>query len=170
MSEPTRSDLVIRRCRPEEVEALLTLWRQAGATVSATDTVEDVRRAITASPAWVLVATIDGQLVGSVIGSFDGWRGNLYRLAVHTDHRRHGIARALVRAAERRLAGEGARRMTALVEKDHSQAVAFWQAAGYQVDERMVRFVYNLSGVPAVAEEYPGTADARRLTEDFSTD
>jgi ribosomal protein S18 acetylase RimI-like enzyme len=170
MSEPAPHDVVIRRCRPEDAEALLTLWRQAGATVSATDTPEDVRRAITASPAWVLVATMDGQLAGSVIGSFDGWRGNLYRLAVHPDHRRRGIARALVRAAERRLAGEGARRMTALVEKDHPQAVAFWQAVGYQVDERMVRYFCNLSGAAAVVEADPDSPDGGRFTEPPSAD
>jgi hypothetical protein len=30
----------------------------------------------------LLVATIDNQIVGSVIGGWDGWRGNIYRLAV----------------------------------------------------------------------------------------
>jgi hypothetical protein len=28
-----------------------------------------------------LVAEIDGRLVGSIIGAFDGWRGNIRRLA-----------------------------------------------------------------------------------------
>lgn len=167
MSEPASNELVIRRCCPEEAEALLRLWRQAGATVSATDTPEEVRRAVTAGPAWVLVATIDGLLVGSVIGSFDGWRGNVYRLAVHPDHRRRGIARALVRAAERHLAGEGAKRMTALVEKDHPQSVAFWRAAGYRVDERMVRFFCNLSAEPAAGGDDPG---ARHPDESLSLD
>ena len=80
----------IRDCQPAETEAVLALWRQAEATVSPTDTVEDLHRAITASPAVVLVAEAQGQLVGSVIGSFDGWRGNIYRLAVHPDFRRQG--------------------------------------------------------------------------------
>jgi ribosomal protein S18 acetylase RimI-like enzyme len=144
MVEATSNGLVIRRCRPEEAEAVLALWRQAEATVSVTDTVEDLRRAITASPAWVLVAEMKGRIVGSVLGSFDGWRGNLYRLAVHPDYRRQGIARALVAEVEQHLMGQGARRITALVEKEHPWAMAFWQAIGHTVDTRLVRFVHNL--------------------------
>jgi ribosomal protein S18 acetylase RimI-like enzyme len=135
---------VIRDCRPDEAEAVLALWRQAEATVSPTDTVEDLRRAITASPAIVLVAEAEGQIIGSVIGTFDGWRGNIYRLAVHPDFRRHGIARALVREVEKRLARQGAGRITAWVEKEHPWAMGFWQAIDYKIDVRMVRFINDL--------------------------
>jgi purine-nucleoside phosphorylase/ribosomal protein S18 acetylase RimI-like enzyme len=136
----------IRAGRPEEVEAILTLWRQAGTTVTLTDTAADLRHAITDSTAVVLVAEYDGQLVGSVIGSFDGWRGNVYRLAVHPRWRRRGIAQSLVAELERRLAKQGAKRITALVLKEHADAMAFWAAADYQLDERMGRFFRNLDG------------------------
>jgi ribosomal protein S18 acetylase RimI-like enzyme len=89
------------------------------------------------------VAEVGGQVVGSVIGTFDGWRGNIYRLAVHPDHRRQGIARALVAEVEKMLVEQGARRITALVEKDHPWSMNFWEAVGYRVDERIVRRVRN---------------------------
>jgi len=34
----------------------------------------------------VLFAEEEGHIVGTVIGGFDGWRGNIYRLAVHPEH------------------------------------------------------------------------------------
>lgn len=34
-----------------------------------------------------------------------------------------------------------AKRITALVEKDHPLPMAFWEAVGYRVDERIVRWV-----------------------------
>ena len=138
------NNLSIRDCRQEEAEAVLELWRQADATPSATDSVEEIRRAIANRPACVLVAEIDGQIVGSIIGSFDGWRGNIYRLAVHPQYRRRGFARALVAEVENRLRQQGAKRMTALVEKDHSWATAFWESVGYGLDQRMVRHAKNL--------------------------
>ena len=144
MSNPTSDFPVIRRCLPEEAEAVLALWRESGATVSSTDTAEDLRRAVADSPAWVLVAEEGGRLVGSVIGSFDGWRANLYRLVVRPERRRRGIARRLVEEVTRRLADEGARRVCALVEKDHPLAMGFWAGIGYGLDPRMARFVQNL--------------------------
>jgi hypothetical protein len=46
--------------------------------------------------------------------------------------------------AERKLAEQGAKRITAFVEKDHLWAMSFWEAVGYRVDERVVRRVRNL--------------------------
>lgn len=144
METPTSTLWTIRSCRIDEVEAVLGLWQQAGATASPTDTVVHLTYAIADSPAIVLVAEVEGRISGSVIGSFDGWRGNIYRLAVHPDFRRHGIARALVREVEQRLARQGAGRITAWVEQEHPWAMGFWRAIGYQVDSRMVRFMNDL--------------------------
>lgn len=134
----------LRPCCAEEAEGVLLLWRQAEATVSLTDTVADIRLICGADTADLIVAEVRGKLVGSVVGGFDGWRGNIYRLAVHPDFRRRGVARALVTEVERLLRRRGAKRITALVEKDHVWATEFWQAVGYASDARMARFVRNL--------------------------
>jgi ribosomal protein S18 acetylase RimI-like enzyme len=138
------SDFVIRECCCEDVGAVLELWRQADATPGVTDNADDLRRAVTEGRANVLVAEVEGQIVGSIIGTFDGWRGNIYRMAVHPHYRRRGIARALVGEVEKRLARQGAKRITALVEKDHPWATTFWQAVGYGQDSRIVRHVRTL--------------------------
>ena len=106
------------------------------------------------------MAEVEGQIVGSIIGTFDGWRGNIYRLAVHPDYRRRGVARALVAEVETRLARQGAKRITALVEKDQPRAMSFWEAVGYRADERIVRRVRNLQ-TGLVAQE-PLHHDHRR--------
>ena len=144
MSDKAAGSLSIRDCQLHDVEAILELWRQAEATPGVTDTAEDLRRAVAEGPVVVLVAEVQGRVVGSIIGTFDGWRGNIYRLAVHPDHRRQGVARALVAEVEKRLAQQGAKRITALVEKDHPLPMAFWESVEYRVDERIVRRVRNL--------------------------
>lgn len=141
MIEKATGSLSIRVCRLEDMEVVLELWQQADATPGVTDNTDDLRRAITESPAHVLVAEVDGRVIGSIIGVFDGWRGNVYRLAVHPDFRRHGVARSLVGEVERKLAEQGAKRITALVEKDHPWAMSFWEAVEYRVNERVVRRV-----------------------------
>ena len=85
-----------------------------------------------------------GRLVGTIVAGWDGWRGNLYRLAVLPTARRRGIALRLVAEAERRLAEKGAIRLSALVMSEHDPAVALWLAAGYARDPRVGRFVRSL--------------------------
>jgi ribosomal protein S18 acetylase RimI-like enzyme len=144
MIEKATDDLSIRVCPLEDIEMVLELWRQASATPSVTDTTDDLRRAIAESPAHVLVAEVGNRLVGSIIGTFDGWRGNIYRLAVQPDCRRQGVARALVVEIEKRLLQQGAKRITALVEYEKTTAMSFWEAVGYRMDERIVRRVRTL--------------------------
>jgi ribosomal protein S18 acetylase RimI-like enzyme len=141
------ADAAIRQARPDEVQHVLALWQEADATPSPTDTPGEVMRLLGEGSAVLLVAETDGRLVGTVIGGWDGWRGNIYRLAVLPAYRRRGIARTLVGEAERQLHGMGARRISALVESDHLWATDFWDslgASGYRHDERMRRYVKTL--------------------------
>jgi ribosomal protein S18 acetylase RimI-like enzyme len=137
----------IRPARIEECPLVLDLWRRAGAIPSPTDTIEDLQRLVTQLPGRLLVAESDGVVVGTVIAGWDGWRGTIYRLAVLPEHRRRGIAAALVRDAARRLGAAGAKRLSILVERHDEQALAFWDslaAQGYERDPRMLRFIKGL--------------------------
>src|SRR5215813_5533473 len=129
----------IRRAQPADADALLQFWTEAGASLSTTDEVLYLRRAIENPAAALLIAEADGKTVGSILGTFDGWRGNLYRLVVHPQHRRRVIARALVRDIEDIFVAWGVRRITVLVEVDRPWATQFWQAVGYPRDEHIVR-------------------------------
>ena len=48
--------------------------------------------------------------------------------------------------AERRLAARGAKRITALVKAERSDAAGFWEAVGYGRDHRMTRYVKTVNG------------------------
>ena len=139
------SEIVIRPVREDELAAVLRLWRAAGVTPPSTsDSVEGLSRLIREPAASLLVATIDNQIVGSVIGGWDGWRGNIYRLAVTPELRRKGIARRLVAEISRELFAKGAARLSALVEHEHLWAMDFWDSLsdlGYQRDPKFARYI-----------------------------
>ncbi|HKI93243.1 MAG TPA: GNAT family N-acetyltransferase [Gaiellaceae bacterium] len=136
----------VRRCRAADVAAVLDLWAQGRSEHASTpDRLDDVERLIGAeSPAALLVAERDGEVVGALIAGWDGWRGNMYRLAVRDGHRREGIGLALTRAGENYLRQRGVRRVTALVAFDDEMAGGFWAAAGYPADREIGRRVRNL--------------------------
>lgn len=125
--------------------SVLSLWAQArSGHASTSDRLEDVERLVAESPAALLVAERDGEIVGALIAAWDGWRGNMYRLAVRDGHRRQGIGLALTRAGEDYLRQCGARRITALVAFEDEVAGEFWESAGYPRDREIGRRVRNL--------------------------
>ena len=135
----------IRHATRADVDDLLELWVRAFAHPSPTDTPRGVELVVDAPHAAVFVAVADdGTLVGSLIATFDGWRGNFYRMAVDPDERRVGIARGLVAAAEDWLRAAGAQRLSALVEGDGEIAQRFWEAVGFEHYEGMRRYSKNL--------------------------
>ena len=83
-------------------------------------------------------------LVGTVVAGWDGWRCHLYRLAVAPSHRRTGIGRALIAAAEERFRVLGGTRVDAMVLDDNEGAHAIWAARGYRRQDEWSRWVKPL--------------------------
>ena len=141
------SETIIRPARDNELSAVLRLWQEAEVTPpSVTDSIEGLTRLTTAPGGVLLVATIDDRIVGSVIGGWDGWRGNIYRLAVRREYRRRGIARRLVLEISDALFAKGAEIVSALVEHEHPWAMDFWESLqdlGYEPDPRFARYIGN---------------------------
>ena len=137
--------MTVRSAAAADVAAVLELWSRArSAGASLRDDEEVVARLLDAGPGSLLVAEREGELVGTVIAAWDGWRGNMYRLAVAPQHRREGVGLRLVHEGERRLRELGARRISALAWREDAPAYSLWKAAGYDDDAGVARFVRNV--------------------------
>jgi ribosomal protein S18 acetylase RimI-like enzyme len=137
--------LRVRVARPQDVEGILALWGRARSAAARTpDDAAGVEALIAHATDALLVAEAGGELVGTLVAAWDGWRGNMYRLAVVPERRREGIARRLVEAGHERLRAHGARRVTALVGRDEDEAAGLWRAVGYEPDPVLARYVRDL--------------------------
>ncbi len=103
-----------------------------GVHFSRSDVPAEIEKKIKRDPDLFLVAAVEGRLVGSVIGGWDNWRGHIYRLAVHPEFRRRGLARKLTEEIERRLQARGARRIYALAATKQEMGVRFWDSLPYE--------------------------------------
>ncbi len=83
------------------------------------------------------VATDGEAIVGTAMGGFDGRRGWVYAVAVHPEHRRHGVGAALMGAVERALAARGCPKINLQVEAGNDDAVTFYETLGFSVEPRV---------------------------------
>lgn len=135
-------DTYLRSTVPGDAEALVALWATAGENRHRpADRVDLVLRLVGRDPDAVILAELDGRIVGTVIAGWDGWRAHLCRLVVHPDQRGRGLAQRLLSAAEARLVALGAERGDAMVLEENTSGQARWTRMGYRPQEGWSRWV-----------------------------
>lgn len=139
------TDLRIRAATADDLDAVLAFWKIAAEGTSISDDRDGVERLVARDPDALILAERAGELVGTVIAGFDGWRCHLYRLAVHPERRRQGIGTALLAAARERFVRLGGRRADAMVLTRNETAQHAWHAAGYAPQEQWRRWVKPLT-------------------------
>lgn len=120
--------LTIRTFQMADYPAVVQLWELGGLGV---DSKEEVRRRLGRDRELFLVAEIEGQPIGTVIGGWDGRRGSAWRLAVHPDYQRRRVAQALLRELEARLKAKGATGLFLVTWHENLPAINLYTGLGY---------------------------------------
>ena len=117
----------------DDYESVTRLWTEAGLPYRplGRDRPEKLRVEMQRGTAVFLVAEADGQLVGVVLGTHDGRRGWINRLAVAPRYQRRGIAARLVSEVERRVEALGIDIVAALIESHNEASLGFFRAIDY---------------------------------------
>jgi ribosomal protein S18 acetylase RimI-like enzyme len=109
------------------------MWQASGPGVhlGRSDSPQEIEKKLRHDPELFLVAEVQGKIVGTVLGGFDGRRGLVYHLAVAQAQRGQGLGRTLMDEIERRLRAKGCIRSYLLVTRDNPEAVDFYAHRGW---------------------------------------
>ena len=128
----------IRTYEDKDEQSVATLWREALADSSPhNDPVTSIQQKIAVDRDLLLVCIMNGSVVGTVMGGYDGHRGWIYSVAVKLEYRGQGVAADLVRRLEKDLVSRGCSKVNLQVRTSNKKAVAFYQKLGYTVEERV---------------------------------
>ena len=123
----------IRVFRQDDFEEVITLWERCDLLRPWNDPEMDIERKLNHDPDLFLVAEVGGEVVGSVMGGYDGHRGSAYYLGVHPDDRGRGIANALISRLEKKLIARGCPKIQLMVREDNDTVIEMYEKLGYEI-------------------------------------
>ncbi len=124
----------IRKFTIDDYENLISLWQHAGLPYKpqGRDSYENIKAELIRGCCIFIIATKNGEIIGSCFGTHDGRKGWLNRLAVKPECRNSGIARRLVQEVEDRLNDLGIHIIACLVEDWNIESMKVFEKLGYK--------------------------------------
>lgn len=125
----------IRTFSEFDTDDVVSLWQACDLTRPWNNPHKDILRKTTLKDNLFLVATIDGELVGTVMGGYEGHRGWINYLAVSPAHRKRGLGRALMKSIEHRLLALDCPKINLQIRESNAPVIAFYEAIGFLDDK-----------------------------------
>jgi ribosomal protein S18 acetylase RimI-like enzyme len=125
---------VIRNLEISDYDDLIRLWKRCGLTHRplGRDSRDEIETLFRREDAFTLGLFLDGRLIGSVMGTSDGRKGWINRLAVDPGLRGDGSAAELIESCEERLHQRGIKVISSLIEEGNNASRAVFEKAGYE--------------------------------------
>ncbi len=128
--------ITIRPYQDQDGQAVIALWRDCRLVVPSNDPQTDILLKIRFQPDLFLVGSSeDGQLLATVMAGYEGHRGWINYLAVAPAHRRQGIGRQMMAAAEGRLRALGCPKINLQVRRGNAAVIDFYRRIGFAEDD-----------------------------------
>ena len=130
--QKTGNTMEIRVFRQADFEEVITLWERCDLLRAWNDPEMDIERKLNHDPDLFLVAEVSGEIVGSIMGGYDGHRGSAYYLGVHPEFRGRGIANALLNRLEKKLIARGCPKINIQIREENDVVLGMYERLGYE--------------------------------------
>lgn len=126
--------MITRPFDKSDQQAVIDLWVDCGLVVPWNDPLKDIERKLKVDPDLFLVGELNGEIVASVMGGYEGHRGWINYLAVSPRHQRKGYGRLIMEAVELAIAQKGCPKINLQIRAENTDIAAFYQSIGYDID------------------------------------
>jgi ribosomal protein S18 acetylase RimI-like enzyme len=126
--------LHIRPYQDSDEKDIIDIWRECNLLVPWNNPKLDIKRKLKVNPELFLVGLLDGKIVATVMGGYEGRRGWMNYLAVSPDHQRNGFSRQIVSVLENKLRAMGCPKINLQVRTGNIGVIKFYESLGYSDD------------------------------------
>ncbi len=137
----------IRKFRDQDRKAVISLWQRCGLLVPWNHPDLDIDRKLQVQSELFLVGEIDGEVVATAMGGYEGHRGWINYLAVEPEMRHKGLGMMMMKRIEEGLSGMGCPKINLQVRESNLDVIRFYEKIGYSSDH-VIGFGKRLSEDP----------------------
>ena len=124
--------MFVRSFRLSDYRSCANLLKDVLSEACYTETMEAFARQLSWDSELVLVAELDGEIIGIVIGTIDNNQGCFYRLAVHRGHRHKGVGKALIKGMQQRFTQRKVSRILITADEHNQPILPLYESMGYR--------------------------------------
>nr|WP_295885920.1 GNAT family acetyltransferase [uncultured Devosia sp.] len=123
----------IRAFAAADTEAVVALWQACGLVRPWNDPHKDIARKGKVQPELFLVGELDGAVIATAMGGYDGHRGSVYYMAVSPAHQGKRYGATLLAQLETLLLAVGCPKINLMVRAGNPVA-DFYNGLGYSLE------------------------------------
>jgi len=121
----------VRSFQLSDYAHLTSLLQDELSTTCYEETIEAFGRQLSWDSDLVLVAVVQQQVVGVIIGTIDNNKGYYYRIAVASSHQRKGVGRALIQGLKKKFEQRKVSRVLITMDDHNTNIQPFYESLGY---------------------------------------
>lgn len=125
----------IRPFSPKDEKSVIELWNRCDLVRPWNNPEIDIARKLKVNPDLFLVGTLNGKVIATAMGGYEGHRGWVNYLAVEPAYQRKGFGRQLMEEIEKRLLALGCPKINLQVRNGNTSALEFYNRIGYKTDD-----------------------------------
>ncbi|SDW79410.1 Predicted N-acetyltransferase YhbS [Marininema mesophilum] len=122
----------LRSFQLSDIHSVQAIWKQNASREREAETLIVLSRQLAYDRDLVLVAEIEGQVVGAIVGTMEKNVGFFYCLAVHPAFQGRGVGRQLTTMLEDRFRSKGVTEIQAVIDEGTEKLCPFYTHMGYQ--------------------------------------
>lgn len=129
-----KNNILMRKVKLSDFEQIFSLWEKAGLSL-ASKQIEfyDFQNILKLKSSSCFVLTDKQDIVGCILGTFNGRRGWIYHLAVHPSYQHLGLGSLLLNAVEKELKKKGAHKINLGVTFTNLKVIPFYEKSGFTI-------------------------------------